>query len=63
MPLQPWISELSLNFQMFFSEELSSMPPDREIEFIIELVPDTAPIFKRPYRMTANQLVKLKEQL
>jgi hypothetical protein len=31
--------------------------------FVIELVPGTAPIFKRPYRMTANQLVELKEQL
>jgi hypothetical protein len=50
-------------FSDVFSEELSTMPPDRESEFIIELVPDTAPIFKRPYRMTANQLVKLKEQL
>jgi hypothetical protein len=39
------------------------MPPDREIEFVIELVPGTAPIFKRPYRMAANQLAELKEQL
>jgi hypothetical protein len=39
------------------------MPPDREIEFVIELVPSTAPIFKRPYRMAANQLVEHKEQL
>jgi hypothetical protein len=39
------------------------MPPDREIEFILELVPGTAPIFKRPYRMGANQLAELKEQL
>jgi hypothetical protein len=46
-----------------FSEELSGMSPDREIEFVIELVPGTAPIFKRPYRMAANQLVELKEQL
>jgi hypothetical protein len=36
-----------------FSEELPGMPPDREIEFVIELVPGTAPIFKRPYRMVA----------
>jgi hypothetical protein len=42
-----------------FLEELPGMPPDREIE----LVPGTAPIFKRPYRMVANQLVELKEQL
>jgi hypothetical protein len=46
-----------------FPEELLGMPPDHEIEFVIELVPGTAPIFKRPYRMTINQLVELKEQL
>jgi hypothetical protein len=39
------------------------MPLDREIEFAIELVPSTTPIFKRPYRMVANQLVELNEQL
>jgi hypothetical protein len=39
------------------------LPPDREIEFVIELVPGTAPIFKRPYRMAANQLAELEEQL
>jgi hypothetical protein len=46
-----------------FPEELLGMPPDREIEFVIELVLGTAPIFKRPYRMAANQLAELKEQL
>jgi hypothetical protein len=46
-----------------FPEELPGMPPDREIEFVIELVPGIAPIFKRPYRMATNQLAELKEQL
>jgi hypothetical protein len=46
-----------------FLEELPGMPPDREIEFVIEPVPGTAPIFRRPYRMAANQLADLKEQL
>jgi hypothetical protein len=46
-----------------FPEELPCMPPDHEIEFVIELVPGTTPIFKRPYRMAANQLAELKEQL
>ena len=50
-------------FPDVFLEELPGMPPDCEIEFVIELVPGTAPIFKRPYRMTANQLVEIKEQL
>jgi hypothetical protein len=46
-----------------FPEELLGMPPDREIEFVIDLVPGTAPIFKRPYRMATNQLAELKELL
>jgi hypothetical protein len=46
-----------------FPEEMPGMPPDPEIEFVIELVPGVAPIFKRPYRMAANQLAELKEQL
>jgi hypothetical protein len=46
-----------------FLEELPGMPPGREIEFVIELVPGIAPIFKIPYRMAANQLAELKEQL
>jgi hypothetical protein len=50
-------------FPDVFLEELLGMPPDREIEFVIELVHGTATIFKKPYRMSANQLAKLKEQL
>jgi hypothetical protein len=34
-----------------FQDELPGMPPDRDIEFAIELQPGTAPISKRPYRM------------
>jgi hypothetical protein len=37
-----------------FPEELLSMLPDHEIEFVIDLVPGTAPIFKIPYSMVAN---------
>ena len=39
-----------------FSEELLGMPPDRDIEFVIDLVPGTSPIAKRPYRMAASKL-------
>jgi hypothetical protein len=46
-----------------FPEELLGMPPDYELEFVIEQVPGIAPIFKRPYRMATNQLAELKEQL
>jgi hypothetical protein len=46
-----------------FPEELSGMPPDRDIEFLIEWLPRTPPISKRPYRMPINELVELKKQL
>jgi hypothetical protein len=46
-----------------FPDDLPGMPPDREIEFIIELQPGTAPISKRPYRMPPNELAELKTQL
>ena len=46
-----------------FPEELPGMPPNREVEFVIELKPGTAPISKRPYGMPPNELRELKEQL
>jgi hypothetical protein len=46
-----------------FPEELPGMPPDRDIEFLIELLPGTPPISKRPYRMPVNELVELKNQI
>jgi hypothetical protein len=39
------------------------MPPDRDIEFVIELIPVTAPIAQRPYRMKPQELEELKKQL
>jgi hypothetical protein len=44
-------------------EELPGMPPDREVEFIIDLLPGTAPISKRPYMMSVEELKELKKQL
>jgi hypothetical protein len=46
-----------------FLEELAGMPPDRDIEFLIELLPGTPHISKRPYRMPVNELVELKKQI
>jgi hypothetical protein len=46
-----------------FPDELPGMPPDRDIEFAIQLQPRTAPISKRPYRMPPAELTELKKQL
>ena len=51
------------DFPDVFPEKLPSLPPDRDVEFSIELVPGTAPISKRPYRMAPNELKELKTQL
>jgi hypothetical protein len=39
------------------------MPPDWDVEFTIELRPDTTPISRRPYKMTPKELAELKVQL
>jgi hypothetical protein len=46
-----------------FPEELPGMPPDRGIEFLIDLLPGTPPISKRPYRVLINELMELKKQI
>jgi hypothetical protein len=46
-----------------FPEELPSMPPDRDIEFMIELKPGTSPIYITPYRMASPELAELKEHI
>ena len=46
-----------------FPEDLPGLPPEREIEFGIELVLGTLPISKTPYRMAPIELVELKIQL
>jgi hypothetical protein len=51
------------DFPDVFPEELPGMPLDREVEFVIDLLPRTAPISKRPYRMSVEELKELKKQL
>jgi hypothetical protein len=50
-------------FPDVFPEELPGMPPDRDIEFVIELKPSTSPIYKTPYRMATPELAELKEHI
>jgi hypothetical protein len=51
------------DFPDVFLEELLGMPPDREVEFVIDLLPGTAPISKWPYRMFVEELKELQKQL
>ena len=48
-------------FPNVFPEDLPGLPPDREVEFSIELEPGTAPISRCPYRMAPKELAKMKK--
>nr|GEZ99750.1 hypothetical protein [Tanacetum cinerariifolium]GEZ99784.1 hypothetical protein [Tanacetum cinerariifolium] len=51
------------DFSDVFVKELPGIPPEREVEFGIELVSGTQPISKAPYRMAPIELKELKEKL
>ena len=61
----PDIESLSVvcEFSDVFPEELPGLPPTRDVEFGIELIPGAEPISKTPYRMAPVELKELKEQL
>ena len=44
-----------------FPEDLPRLPPDREVEFSIELEPGTTPISRHPYRMAPRELAEMKK--
>ncbi|MCI65904.1 cellular nucleic acid-binding protein, partial [Trifolium medium] len=54
----PIVSE----FPDVFPADVSDVPPEREVEFTIDLVPGTSPISMAPYRMSASELNELKKQ-
>ena len=65
MPSKPPLYDILVvcEFPDVFPDELPSLPPDRDVEFWIEFVPGIAPISRRPYRMSPNELAELKIQL
>ena len=50
-------------FPDVFPDDISGLPPDREVEFTIDLIPETEPISIPPYRMAPAELRELKAQL
>jgi hypothetical protein len=54
---------VAYEFPIVFLEDLPRMAPDQDVEFTIELQPDTAPISRWPYKMTLKELAELKVQL
>ena len=50
-------------FPDVFPDDILGLPPDREVEFTIDLIPGTEPISIPPYRMSPAELRELKAQL
>jgi hypothetical protein len=58
-----WDVLVVCEFPDVFLEDLPGLPPERDVEFVIELKPDMTPISRRSYRMPPNELAELKTQL
>ena len=51
------------DFGDVFPEEVPGLPPNKEVEFSIDLVPGTSPVSMAPYRTAPAELVELKKQI
>ncbi|GJY79721.1 putative reverse transcriptase domain-containing protein, partial [Tanacetum coccineum] len=51
------------DFPEVFSDDLSGLPPIREIEFRIELIPGATPVAKSPYHLAPSEMEELSGQL
>ncbi|XP_073119653.1 uncharacterized protein [Henckelia pumila] len=51
------------DFEDVFPVDVAGIPPDREVELFIDLVPDIVPISKEPYRLAPTEMKELKEQI
>ena len=62
MPSKPLLYDIPVvcEFLDVFLDKLPGLPPDRDVEFKIELVLGTTTISSRPYRMQPNELAELK---
>ncbi|XP_073269757.1 uncharacterized protein [Primulina huaijiensis] len=55
--------EVVRDFPDVFSDDVSGIPPDREVDFSIEMMSDTMKIFKAPYRLAPAEMKELKDEL
>ncbi|GKD40108.1 hypothetical protein Tco_1260315, partial [Tanacetum coccineum] len=51
------------DFPEVFLEDLSGIPPTRQVEFQIELIPGATPVAHAPYRLAPSEMKELLDQL
>ncbi|GJZ04094.1 putative reverse transcriptase domain-containing protein, partial [Tanacetum coccineum] len=62
---EPTLSDIPIvcDFEDIFLDDLSGLPPQRQVEFHIDLIPGATPVAKSPYRLTPLEMQELSEQL
>ncbi|GJR49811.1 putative reverse transcriptase domain-containing protein [Tanacetum coccineum] len=62
---EPTLSDIPIvrDFEDVFPDDLSGLPPQRQVEFHIDLIPRATPIEKSPYRLAPSEMQELSEQL
>ncbi|GJY42709.1 putative reverse transcriptase domain-containing protein [Tanacetum coccineum] len=51
------------DFSEVFPDDLSGLPPVRELEFRVDLIPGASPVVKSPYRLAPSEMLELSNQL
>ncbi|GJY65559.1 putative reverse transcriptase domain-containing protein [Tanacetum coccineum] len=62
---EPTLSDIPTirDFEDIFSDDLSGLPPQRQVEIHIDLIPGATPVAKSPYRLTPSEMQELSEKL
>ncbi|GKD29769.1 putative reverse transcriptase domain-containing protein, partial [Tanacetum coccineum] len=62
---EPTLSDIPIvrDFEDVFSDDLSGLPPQRQVEFRIDLIPRATPVAKPPYRLAPSEMQELSEQV
>ncbi|GJR94827.1 putative reverse transcriptase domain-containing protein [Tanacetum coccineum] len=62
---EPTLNDIPIvrNFEDVFPDDLSGLPPQRQVEFRIDLIPGVTPVAKSPYRLAPSEMQELSEQL
>ncbi|GKF73470.1 hypothetical protein Tco_0219802, partial [Tanacetum coccineum] len=60
---EPMISDIPVARTDVFSEDLLGLPPQRQVEFRIDLVPGVTPVVKSPYRLAPSEMQEFSGQL
>ncbi|GJU17675.1 putative reverse transcriptase domain-containing protein [Tanacetum coccineum] len=62
---EPKLSDIPIvrDFTDVFPEDLSRLPPQRQVEFRIDLIPGATPVAKSPYRLAPSEMQELSEKL